>query len=314
VANGADYRVAICVITFRRQKGLRRLLEALSGLQLPRHTPIIEVLVVDNDAERSAEEVCKTLAGGYRWPMHYTVQPQRGIPLARNRAVTCVIDRTDLIAFIDDDATPQPNWLDELLEVKHQFAADIVTGPLTRRFGSDAPAWLKRGRWLEPQRHPTGQRLDHAFTCNVLIDVAVFRQMETWFDPRIGLGGGSDIDFFRKAARAGHTIVWADRAMIEEWTAASRVTAKGVLHRGYSVANAAALLDIQLGHGVGTRLVLALRATLLAFRGLATLPLVLTHGKGGLVRAALQLARAAGTVAGIAGRRAAYYRTPHGSL
>ena len=314
MANGADYRVAICVITFQRQKGLRRLLEALGRLELPRHTPTIEVVVVDNDATRSAQAVCSEIAAGYRWPLHYEVEPSRGIPLARNRAVASAVDQVDLIAFIDDDATPGPNWLDELLEVKHRYKADIVTGPWTRRFGSDAPDWLKRGRWLQPHRHPTGHRLSHAFSGNVLIDVAVFRRMETWFDPRIGLGGGSDIDFFRKASRAGHTIVWADRAMIDEWTAASRVTARGVLLRAYSVANAAALLDIELGHAVATRLALAVRAALLALRSLAMLPLVLVFGKGGFVRAAWHMARAAGIVAGIAGHRAAYYRTAHGSL
>ena len=200
------------------------------------------------------------------------------------------------------------------LTVKYDYQADIVTGPWTRRFGSDAPAWLKRGRWLEPEHHPTGQRLNHAFSGNVLIEAAVFRQMETWFDPRIGLGGGSDIDFFRKASDAGHTIVWADRAMIEEWTAASRVTAKWVLLRAYSVANANALLDIQLGHAIRTRLALAGRAARMALRGLAMLPLMLVLGKAGLIRAARHMASAAGVVAGIAGHRATYYRTTHGSL
>ena len=102
--------------------------------------------------------------------------------------------------------------------------------------------------------------------------------------------------------------------MIEEWTATSRVTARGVLLRAFSVANAAALLDIELGQAVRTRLALAVHAALLAFRGLAMLPLVLVLGKGGLVRAVRHMARAAGIVAGIAGHRAAYYRTTHGSM
>jgi succinoglycan biosynthesis protein ExoM len=157
--------------------------------------------VVDNDVARSAEPVCGTLANGYRWRLRYEVEPRRGIPLARNRAVTCVVDRVDAIAFIDDDATPEPNWLDELLEVKHRYEANIVTGPWTRRFGSDAPAWLKRGRWLQPRRYPTGHRLNHAITCNVMVDVAVFQQMETWFDPQIGLGGGSDRSAIRTSLR-----------------------------------------------------------------------------------------------------------------
>lgn len=308
MGNGSDRRIAICVITFRRPDGLRRLLAALGRLEFPGTHPPIEVVVIDNDAAGSAGDVCAVVAPSYRWPLRYEVEPTPGIPAARNRAVACALDRTDFLAFVDDDASPHPTWMAELLEVHRAHAADVVTGPQIRRFPSDAPAWVRRGRWFEPRRYVTGHRLTQAFTGNVLIRGQVFRGMDLWFDERIGLGGGSDVEFFRRVHLAGHTIVWADRAVVEEWMPASRISVKWVLLRAYSQGNAATLLEIKLGHPLRSRLTAVGRAALLATRGLVLLPMRLALGQRGLIQSLWYVCRAAGMLSGLAGYRFAYYR------
>jgi hypothetical protein len=132
--------------------------------------------------------------------------------------------------------------------------------------------------------------------------------MDRWFDERIGLGGGSDFEFFRRAHLAGYTIVWADRAVIEEWTPASRVTVKWVLLRAYSQGNAATLLEVKLGHPLWSRLTAVGRAALLATRGLVLLPLRLPLGRRGVMQSLWYLCRAAGLLSGLAGYRFTYYR------
>ncbi|UCC32144.1 MAG: glycosyltransferase family 2 protein, partial [Phycisphaerales bacterium] len=111
-------RVAVCVITCRRPEGLQRLLRALNALTFRGDPPDIEVIVVDNDADTSAASVCDLLRRDLNWPLRYEVEPQRGIPFARNRAVACAADTADFVSFIDDDEVPQPSWLDELLAVQ----------------------------------------------------------------------------------------------------------------------------------------------------------------------------------------------------
>ena len=62
-------------------------------------------VVVDNDADESSRAV--VTAAKLPWPVVYVVEPERGIPFARNRAVREAAD-SDFVVFIDDDEIPEP--------------------------------------------------------------------------------------------------------------------------------------------------------------------------------------------------------------
>ena len=82
--------------------------------------------------------------------------------------------------------------------------------------------WVEEGGFFESPRHTTGARIDYAFTHNVLVRTAALAGMDTLFDERMALTGGSDAEFFRRFARTGHRIVWADEALVFEWVPATR--------------------------------------------------------------------------------------------
>ena len=303
--------VVICVITFRRPRQLQRVLEGIGQLEISRIDPRVETLVVDNDADRSAEPVCKQARRTLPWPLRYEVEPRQGIPFARNKAVSCAQDGADFIAFIDDDGYPSPLWLEELLHVQDRFAADVVTGPQVRYVSEDAPRWLRCSGLLDTRRYPTGHRMDCAYTGNVLVRPEVFRQMKPVFDERFGLSGGSDVHFFRRVHLAGYSIVWADQAVVKEWMPANRGTTKQNLLRAYSIGNSTSLLEVELNRSLGTRLTVLSRALVYAAKAFVLLPLGLLVGKRGFVRALWHLYRAAGMLTGLVGHRFTFYRS-HG--
>ena len=77
------------------------------------------VLVADNDAEgREGLAVCQRLRGSYRWPLHPSLAPQRGIAHVRNALVETALARPAMqfLAMLDDDEWPEPQWLDALLK------------------------------------------------------------------------------------------------------------------------------------------------------------------------------------------------------
>ena len=82
--------VTIAVPTFRRPRGLERLLSALEKLDT---TANVSVLVADNDAERAdGAAVCERLRRtGYRWPLEWVVVRERGIAQTRNALVEHVL-------------------------------------------------------------------------------------------------------------------------------------------------------------------------------------------------------------------------------
>ena len=136
-------KVDVCIATYRRPRGLQRLLDGLQAQQLPQdEAPQVRVVVVDNDPEGSARELCEEARGWLRFPLVYVLEKRRGIPQARNTAVATSLGEADFLAFVDDDEAPDPGWLMELLRVQQARGADAVAGPCVPLFEDGAPAWI----------------------------------------------------------------------------------------------------------------------------------------------------------------------------
>jgi len=245
--------------------------------------------------------------------LRYDVEPQRGIPYARNKAVTCALDTADFIAFIDDDEVPEPQWLDELLRGQRAHDADVVTGPVVPEFSDDVPAWIVKGRYFETQRHPTGRRMDVAYTHNVLTRTEVLRAMVPFFDNRLALTGGEDSHLFRRVHAAGHSIVWADDAVVRESIPDSRACFAWLVKRFYRVGNTRGLVAIDLGSPVLTRLLLVAKAFVWGVIGLLTSISGLVRGRHALVHGIRYIAYGVGMVLSISGIRYEEYRETHGT-
>jgi O-antigen biosynthesis protein len=103
--------VVIC--TRHRPDLLQRCLAAVRSLT----PPPTDVLVVDNS---DGDDATRRVAQGSE--ARYLTEPVRGLSRARNRGISeC---HTDLIAFVDDDVVPEPDWLAHLLAP----FADLETG------------------------------------------------------------------------------------------------------------------------------------------------------------------------------------------
>lgn len=208
--------ISICICTFERVKLLS---EALTGTTMQDTDPgfTFEVIVVDNDCHRSAEETVLLFQPGNATGIVYDCEPEQNIALARNRAIANA--KGDFIAFIDDDEVPVRDWLLKLYNAIKEYKADGVLGPVLPSFPSDAPKWLKKGNIFDRRRFNTGTRLTESKntrTGNVLLSQCIFSEETLWFDPVFGLTGGEDVDFFRRQLNKGRVFVWCDEAVAYE--------------------------------------------------------------------------------------------------
>ncbi len=107
--------VVIC--TRNRPQQLDQCLEAVSRLAYPR----FDVLVVDSaPADDRARQVA--LRRGVR----YLIEPEIGSSWARNRGARAC--DTEIVAYLDDDAVPEPGWLSGLASEFHDPVVMAVAG------------------------------------------------------------------------------------------------------------------------------------------------------------------------------------------
>jgi glycosyltransferase involved in cell wall biosynthesis len=303
-------KISICVSTYRRPEGIRRLLAGLDSLQLPEPQAHIEVVVVDNDPEVGVREVCNRAGSAIRWPVHYAVETRRGISHARNRALEMASDASDWIAIIDDDEVPHADWLVELLRVQRETDADVVTGPVIPHFEAAADGWIEAGGFFEPQRHPNGTSIPYAFTNNVIFRSSLLRDpsLEPAFAERYALTGGEDQHFFARVRRAGYRVHWADDALVTEWVPPSRTTAKWLVRRQFRIGNALACIRTELEPGFARQVGRWARALKEVALAVASFPQARMRGTVDWVRARQRAAFNLGMIWGLLGRSYEEYR------
>jgi succinoglycan biosynthesis protein ExoM len=300
--------IAIAVITYQRPEPLAALLPELAR-QARLQGPSARVIVVDNEPAGGAEATVRSLGLD---EVSYVHEPRPGIAAARNAALREAAD-VDTIVFIDDDETPEADWLSALVAAHERLGGAAIAGPVLRRHEREPAPWVRSARVFERRRFPTGTSMEAAGTGNLLISLPHVRRHGLTFDDELGLAGGSDHLFTKRLRRTGGSIYWCDEAIVHEFVPSDRLTAAWTMRRGYRSGATAVRVDLMLAESAAARA--RVRVRNLA-GGLARVVLGSGRVAAGLLtrdadrhgRGAWMAARGAGHVGGSVGHRYVEYR------
>jgi succinoglycan biosynthesis protein ExoM len=219
---------SVVIPSFRRPLGLERAITSVlaqAGIEAP-----LEIIIVDNDAERSAEAVVASLARGSTVPIRYVAEPRPGISHARNTGVAAATGR--YLAFIDDDLQAEPGWLAALLWTVRKFGADAAVGPVYPLFPANAAVHpYCRKVYTRDARAPSGTALRLWSIANSIFVRERCFAAAAPFDPRLGLTGGEDTVFLRQLTRSGRRLLWCAEAVARETVPAERLDPHYLLRR-----------------------------------------------------------------------------------
>lgn len=204
--------IDICVCTFRRPE-LADTLRSIAAMDRPEGFEI-GVVVADNDDAPSAQPLVKALAQELKLPVRYRHAPARNISVARNACLDASV--SDFVAFIDDDETASPQWLAELVATAEASGAAAVLGPVKARYGSDAPAWMRKGDFHSTLPVWVHGEIRTGYTCNVLLRTSDASLRDRRFSLARGQTGGEDTEFFDHMVKAGGRIAFSPRAFVDE--------------------------------------------------------------------------------------------------
>ena len=221
--------ISVCIATFRRAAGLRRLLASLRPT-CAAHEGRVEVIVVDNDAAQSAHDVIAAEQATFP-ALRYVAEPRRGISHARNRGVAAA--RGAWGASIDDADDAAPAVLQSSAAAAAGGDADAYFGPIEAVTEGTPPAWFDVSVFFAYPKNDDGSLVgaEHTRTGNAFVRRALLGDAP--FDPAFGLTGGGDYELFARLYDAGATFRWCAGARTRDHLPAQRLRLPWLLQRAF---------------------------------------------------------------------------------
>jgi glycosyltransferase involved in cell wall biosynthesis len=137
-----DITVIIC--TYNRSYLLKNVLKSLSEQVVPESLKW-EIIVVDNNSTDDTFKVVEDFDRSSSIPIKYVKEEKQGLSHARNRGI--VESSGKYVAFTDDDAIADRNWVSALYETFQKYGCDCVGGRIYLKCNSSKPEWLTKDLW-----------------------------------------------------------------------------------------------------------------------------------------------------------------------
>ncbi len=225
---------SVCIATFKRPALLNELIQSLFE-QKNIEDIILEIIVVDNDAEKSAKEIVERFSDISSVKISYYTQPIQNISLTRNMALDKSTGK--YIAILDDDETADPYWIRNLIETLEKFNADAVFGYVVPIFDPEIAQWKRHRELYFLPVGKTGDRPLFHYTTNCLIKADKVKKFNLRFDPKFGLTGGEDSVFFDSLSQYEATYVVCREAISYEVVPRYRTDLKFLCKRYFQKGN-----------------------------------------------------------------------------
>jgi succinoglycan biosynthesis protein ExoM len=205
---------SVCIATYQRPQLLEKLLRSIENQLLPEMVNL-EIVVVDNDVNKSAELIVQRFKNTSRIRFYYFSQPVKNISITRNMGVEKASG--EYILFIDDDEVASNQWISHLLNTLITFNADGVFGQVLPKFHPQTPEWMQQADFFINHLPGTGVKATLKYTTNCVIKASLVKELKEPFDPRYGLTGGEDNDLFSRLESKGARFVYSKEALTWEY-------------------------------------------------------------------------------------------------
>jgi len=222
------YTVALC--THNHADRLERTLRDLNELRMPQAG--WELLVVDNGCRDGTSDLLARHTWSAGWQVRVVREEKLGLSNARNAAIASA--RGEYVIFMDDDETPDPDWLCAYERLIEAHRPDAFGGRQVVLFEDTRPRWLtdellgflgelNRADEVVPLTDPYTPFYGGNFGIRKTVcDIVGF------FDDMLGRKGtdntgGEEVDFYRRLLAAGLKVWWTPEAVIHHRIQAAKL-------------------------------------------------------------------------------------------
>jgi GT2 family glycosyltransferase len=200
-ARGSTPRITVVVCTYNGCATIRECLEGLSRLEYPN----TEMIVIDDGSTDGTAQIAR------EFDVRLVSTENRGLSAARNLGLE--LASGEIIAYLDDDAYPDPHWLDYLAEAFRTTEFTAVGGPNLPPPGEDFVAEAVANSPGGPTHVLLSDReAEHIPGCNMAFRTAELRSLGG-FDPQFRTAG-DDVDICWRIQGSGGRVGFHPSALV----------------------------------------------------------------------------------------------------
>ena len=236
--------ISVCICTHNRPRYVRDCLDGLARQTVS--DGMFEILIVDSGSTGDAVDELAALAG--KTPNARLIRLDRpGVSIARNAGADAATG--DYIAFIDDDAIPTADWIEQIRAAITELGGvpALLGGRILPLWEAPLPSWwpsrlrgvlsiieaegrgIYRSRGMPAELAPYG--------ANMIVHAAMMRSVggfgdSTGRDSRTLLSD-EDVQLAWRLQDAGYAVCYDSRVVVQHQIQASRLTPDWLLRRMY---------------------------------------------------------------------------------
>lgn len=136
-----NVKISIIICTWNREKSLKRTLDSIKAMSVPKDLPW-ELIIVDNNSTDNTKRIVEDFKKNTCLNVIYAFQEKQGLAFARNLGIQKA--KGEIIAFIDDDVIVDRNWLIGIYEAFKTYNPAIMGGRVHIQVELPIPRWFSK--------------------------------------------------------------------------------------------------------------------------------------------------------------------------
>ena len=224
-----SFPVSIIICTHNGEKTLVSCLESLNKLIYP--SDKLEILIVNNASTDKTKKISQDFIKKSKFKSRYILESELGLSTARNRGVKEA--KNEIIAFIDDDAEADRNWIKNINICFQDKNVRAVGGRVKPKFEIKPPKWLPSKYLFALTILDLGLKIKEVpYICgtNMAFRKKVFSQTG-FFRTDLGRKGsnllsGEELDLCQRITKADGKIIYNPKALVYHLASKERLTKK----------------------------------------------------------------------------------------
>lgn len=218
-----NYFLSVIVCTYNREEYIGITLEHLKNQSANDNT--YEVIIVDNNSNDGTGDICQSfIDDSKKINIKYYVEKNQGLSYARNTGIAKA--GGNIIAFIDDDAFVNHNYVEEVIQFfKGNPDISAIGGRIYPEYEKGEPSWMTKYLWPLVAALDNGDKIKpfksrkFPLGANMAFRVEVFKKYGN-FNVALGRRGtvleaGEEKDLFFRMRKNGEKIYYVPSVQVK---------------------------------------------------------------------------------------------------